>query len=718
MAFLRKFLIITITAVFFGRMAVAQQHQDFYQRPSKRQEKLQAAQQRFDADQREAKAWAQARGLKMRHVDGDRVSELIAIRNGRPVYNVTENKNAAISSGAASVRTTVPFSVDGSGFRIGLWDGGTARATHDEFDNRVHLGDAMDTDSHATHVCGTLAASGDNILAKGMAPSVNIESYDWNNAEDEMISIAAASAGNTNQIHLSNHSYGIVSGWIYGSYSGNTGYHWYGNSISDDESDNFGQYGSLARSWDDIVYDAPYYLPFKSAGNDRTDNPPSNGTTFYYYSGGWQSAAYDSSIHPPGDGDAEGGYDTIGPRGNAKNIITVGSVGDAVSGGNRDPDVASMSSYSGWGPADDGRIKPDIVANGEWLTSTESGSDSSYGSKSGTSMSSPNACGSAALLIDYYDDRFPGKAMRASTLKGLIIHTADDLGRPGPDYSYGWGLMNTLAAAEHIKEYADGNLLRITEAVLHSTTNHSDTYGFYSPGVEAVRVTLCWTDPPGTSSSSLDDRSAKLVNDLDLKITGPGGTYYPYKLSYASPSANATANSENNVDNVEQVYIETPTPGSYTVEVDYDGVLTDGLQHYSLLISGNINDADLDNIPDYWEFAYFSSVTGAVASVDSDGDGLNNWSEYVAGTIPTDAGSVFEVVHYEVMPADAGRIITWSPSVEGRIYNVLWSDNLLFNTFTNNDLSGDLPYPANSYTDTVNHVSDSSFYRIDVRLDQ
>ena len=70
-------------------------------------------------------------------------------------------------------------------------------------------------------------------------------------------------------------------------------------------------------------------------------------------------------------------------------------------------------------------------------------------------MASPNAAGSASLLVELYAKLFDGGAMRASTLKGLIIHTADDLGNPGPDYSYGWGLMNAKAAADHIQRHSD-----------------------------------------------------------------------------------------------------------------------------------------------------------------------------------------------------------------------------------------------------------------------
>jgi hypothetical protein len=687
--------------------ALTQTHETFATRPDKRRERVQAARARAQADRAVARQWARMHGLQMRVVDHGSVSELMAIRNGRPIYYTTLNKNAAISTAANLLHSSSPYNIAGSNVTVGVWDGGHARATHNEFGGRVSLGDMGVMDPHATHVCGTIGASGLNANAGGMAPACDIVSYDWSSDDAEMTSVAASYPGESGTVYLSNHSYGTISGW-YGNY-------WYGEDISQEESEYFGQYNAFARDWDEIVYDAPYYLPFKAAGNDRSDEAPSNGSTFYYYDGGWQSGTYNSAIHPPGDGYIDAGYDTIQPKGNAKNIMTVGAVGDAVSGGSRYLGGATMEYYSSWGPADDGRIKPDIVANGYELTSTGSGSDSSYITSSGTSMAAPNACGSAALLVDYYDDRFPGEAMRASTLKGLIIHTADDLGNPGPDYASGWGLMNTKAAADMIKAYADGSLMCMTEARLHSTTNQSDSFSIYSAGTP-LRVTLCWTDPPGTATDELDSRTPRLVNDLDLKVIGPGGTHYPYKLNYSDPAANATANSENDVDNVEQVYIASPAAGIYTITIDYDGLLSGNAQWYSLLISGISNDSDGDGMPDGWEYNYFSSLTGGVATADSDGDGRDNLSEYISGHDPMSALSYFEVTSLTPPLSGSGApfILSWD-SVSGRVYRVSWTDSMSYSSpFM--DISGDMPYPAGIYTDTVERAGSDHFYKLEVRV--
>lgn len=694
--------------------ASAEKYETFAERPAMRQGKVEKALQKSQRERAEAREWARKKGIKVREDTGWRVRELMAVRNGRPVYYSTKNFNAAISTAADKVRNTAPYSVDGTGVTVGVWDGGSVLTTHTEFTgDRVVSKDAADSHYHATHVGGTIGARGANSAARGMAPNVHIDSYDWDGDGAEMLERAAAAPGEPGKIYLSNHSYGYLTGW---ERDDNGDYVWFGDSWNAVGVESFfGQYVEEAAGVDGLVYDAPYYLPFKAAGNDRSDNP-SAGATVYNGSSG-SAEAYSSALHPKGDGIYKNGYDTLGPVGAAKNIMTVGAVDKAVSGTSRWINNADMASFSSWGPADDGRIKPDIVAQGVFVNSCDNDHDSDYIVMSGTSMATPNACGSAALLVNYYDLLFSGQAMRASTLKGLIIHTADDLGRPGPDYQYGWGLMNTLAAASLIRDYAAGNQMRMTEDSL-SASNRSDRYSIFCPGADSLRITLCWTDPAGAATVSHDDRVGRLVNDLDLKITGPDGVHYPYKLNYASPSDNATSNSENDVDNIEQVYIESPVAGSYDISIDYDGTLRGGLQHYSLLINGIGSDSDLDKIPDFWESRYFSSATGADPFEDPDRDGADNLTEYITGFDPLDPTSVFKVLDYSVPESDgAPFVLTWEPK-EGRIYQIMRSWNLQYAPFSENPVSDELPYPVNSYTDTVSRPGSVQFYRIDVKLDQ
>ncbi|MBG88369.1 MAG: hypothetical protein CMO80_15910, partial [Verrucomicrobiales bacterium] len=414
-------------------------------------------------------------------IDGG-VFELVRLENGHPIYYTTHNVNAAISTGVDLIRNISPYNVNGAGILVGVWDGGSVLSTHQEVTGRVNIGDGSASHWHATHVGGTIGASGVNSDALGMAPSVSISSWDWTSDTSEMTGIAASSPGQVSRIYLSNHSYGSINGWSTGNWSGNQGPHYWGAS-GEREDNKFGRYNSGAASWDSLAFSSQYYLIFKSAGNDRNDAAPAAGATYYFLNGGWQTATYNAATGPFNDGFDNGGFDTISTEGVAKNIMTIGAANDAVAGGLRSVAAGTMSSFSGWGPADDGRIKPDIVANGVGLTSAHDSSNTAYSGSSGTSMSSPNACGSALLLTEYYSDLFSNGAMRASTLKGLIIHTADDVGNAGPDYSYGWGYMNAKTAADHIKRHSDfPTAFFMVESILNSGTP-TETYQLRWNGV-------------------------------------------------------------------------------------------------------------------------------------------------------------------------------------------------------------------------------------------
>jgi uncharacterized delta-60 repeat protein len=565
--------------------------------PKKREELVRQIKAVEDAELQAAHAKARQIGLPIEgDLPGGGRFVLVGFDGDKPRYQQSDNVNAAISTSADLVRQVAPYNVDGTGWIFGLWEaGGIPRASHVEFGttSKVTVRDGSTTmTDHATHVAGTLAAIGINSTLKGMSPGALIDAYSATNDISEMIGAGAAYGGEPGKVYVSNHSYGYRLGW-YGSY-------WYGTFIDDGNSANdvdgfFGRYNSQSASIDGMCANLPYLLSFQSSGNSRNDGPPSAGSSWSDANGTY---TYDPLQHPAGDGVYKLGFDTMDYTKVAKNIMTVGAANDAVSGGTRSLAASTISSFSSTGPTDDGRIKPDIVANGVSLLSSGMSSDTANYSSSGTSMSSPNAAGSAMLLVDYYGDRFPGQFMRASSLKALIIHTADDIGNPGPDYFYGWGLMNTKAAADHIKRQADNaGYNGMTEASL-TTAEPSDTYSFTWNGSDPIRATLCWTDPAGTAVNAHDDRARDLVNDLNLSISGPGGTtHLPFVMPYvgnwtnAMLSANATTG-VNTVDNVEQVLVTTPpAAGLYTVTVNHAGSLTGGAQTYSLIISGQTTDA-------------------------------------------------------------------------------------------------------------------------------
>lgn len=558
--------------------------------PAYRQARAEELTRRADEARGRARQWADQHGLPMRFEVNGRVFLMVDFtEEDGPVYRATHNLNAGISTATDLVRAA-PYSLTGTNVLAGIWDGGNVRATHTEFNGRVVNSNSASLSDHATHVAGTMIARGASSSAIGMATQARLEAYDFDNDLAEMTLRAMGAPGETNQLRISNHSYGYIAGWETGSWSGNSGPHWFG-TWGNRESDSFGQYSADDRDRDKLLYESPYYLPFVSAGNDRNNVAPSSGTTFYYWNNGWRSKAYDPATDPYSDGWWLGGHDTIPFGSVAKNLMLLGAVNDAVTSGSRDISKATMTTFSAWGPTDDGRIKPDVVANGASLTSALAGGDSSYGIMSGTSMSSPNASGSALLILQRHSQLSPGSFMRSSTIKALILHTADDLHTPGPDYRTGWGLMNTKAAVDHLElVHSDTNAPRLVEAFV-STTNTVAQYQAYWDGVSPIKATLVWTDPPGIARTGLNNTNLALRNNLDLRIITPSGTTnFPWILDPANPT-NAATTGNNFRDNVEQVYIASPgSEGRYTVRVSYSGTLSNNLQRFSLVVSGIAND--------------------------------------------------------------------------------------------------------------------------------
>lgn len=464
--------------------------------------------------------------------------------------------------------------------KIAVWDEGLVRPTHVELTGRVTQVDRASTLSdHSTHVSGTMIAAGVNPLAKGMSfGAQQLLCYDFNNDLSEMMT--ASGKG----LLISNHSYAVISGW---NIDDNGNWDWWG--IPGDSTDfKFGQYDSDTQMWDSTAWLAPQYLIVKAAGNNRGETGPNVGDPYY----GFDSQG---NLVPAGPRPAylssNAGYRIIATYGCAKNILTIGAVNPIPGGYNTPADVV-QSDFSSWGPTSDGRIKPDLVADGVNVLSSISTADNAYDIYSGTSMASPASAGSAFLLQEYYSKQHNGAFMRAATLKGILIHTADEAGpSPGPDYQNGWGLINMQKAASMITSNNADQLIK--EQNLISGSNESESFTVTASGKMPFSATICWTDPPATPTpdptvTNQYDTTRKLVNDLDLRITdvSTGTIYYPWILDINHPSAAATRG-DNVRDNVEKVQVDNLTPGrTYTITITHKGSLAKGSQAYSLLVSG------------------------------------------------------------------------------------------------------------------------------------
>lgn len=500
---------------------------------------------------------------------------------GYPLYTSTDNNILA----AATIGTnklwpggSTGLNLSGSSAnvkdKLAVWDGGKVRATHVELAGRVVQRDGSPAISdHATHVSGTLIGAGINPLAKGMSfGQQELVAYDYDGHLSEMLNEAP-------NLLVSNHSYGAIAGWRFNE-AANRWEFW--GQASTNEDYKFGYYSAEAQVWDSIAYNAPYYLIVKSSGNNRNENGPAVGATYWRYDA--TGNMINAGPRPAGISSNDG-YDIVSTYGTSKNILTIGAVNPISSGYNRPEDVV-ISAFSSWGPTDDGRIKPDVVADGVNLLSSVGTSDNAYDIYSGTSMATPNASGSLLLLQEYYNQLHPGTFMRSATLKGLVIHTADESGpAAGPDYQYGWGLINMQKAAAVITANNTNQLIQ--ENVLNNSATF--TLPVIASGNGTISATLSWTDPKAQvepSATALDNPAKKLVNDLDIVIKKGATTYRPWILDPANPAANATTG-DNVLDNVERVELPNVIPGdTYTIQITHKGTLERGSQAYSLIASG------------------------------------------------------------------------------------------------------------------------------------
>ena len=509
--------------------------------------------------------------------------------------------------------------------RLGIWDSGRVFADHPELINRVIQQDnptnverQNEDVYHASHVSGTMIASGINVLAKGMAPGANLKAWDFGNDISEM-TLAAP------DLLVSNHSYGSVAGWRFNSArTTTTKWEWWGDTtLSASQDFKFGLYDVSASSWDRIASASPYYLIVKSAGNNHGGGGPPAGEGYHLVQHG--------AVLSTAPRDRQFEYDQIPTYGTAKNILSVGAISSISNGYSRPTDVR-MASFSSWGPTDDGRIKPDIVGVGVNVISTASSSSLAYGALSGTSMSSPNVSGSALLLQEYFAQLNPGKLMRAATLKGLIIHTANEAGTSvGPDYQSGWGLMNVERAARVIQNADKSNLL--DERTL--TQGQSYSVAVVASGRGPLMATICWNDPesaPTTGTTRFNNRAPKLVNDLDARLNDGSTALLPWTLDPENP-AQAAKPGDNIRDNVEQVYVANPVPGrTYTLTISHKGTLTGGAgQAYALLVSGAGGTA-------YCASAASSSADTKIARVQfanvnqAGADGCTTYSDFMSAS--------------------------------------------------------------------------------------
>ncbi|WP_124980569.1 S8 family serine peptidase [Nonlabens xiamenensis] len=512
---------------------------------------------------------------------------------GRPVYFTDDNVNAARTTRTNFINSGggLGLQLDGQGMTVGVWEVGSPRLTHQEFDgpggtDRVTQQDTFNYSSyHANHVMGTIAAAGIDPSAKGMAPYAHIDAYTSSN------DIAEAAQAAANGLLISNHSYGR-------------------NTIDFVvPAELFGQYNTRAFEWDEVLYNAPYYLSVKSAQNDGNR---------------------DDINSMPLNGNSE--YDKLLNEAVSKNNLVVAAFADiSVDSLGNPTSLIRRATFSSEGPTDDLRIKPDIGGNGLSVYSALDFSDSAYGLKSGTSMAAPNVAGSLILLQQHYQN-LNNSFMRAATLKGLALHTADDVAGPGPDATTGWGLLNSKKAAETIT--ASGSTAVINEIELYNGQSYTITVA--SNDIDKLIASISWTDVPGPTQNDVNSSTPVLVNDLDIRVSQNGTEYLPWKLT----SITSNDRGDNTVDNYERVDVDNAS-GIYTITINHKGSIQNNIQNFSLIITGIQSVISVDDIPQVTrtEFPYYERFEQESVLPWSVG-GIGNVVEWKHSEEVTNAGVV------------------------------------------------------------------------------
>lgn len=508
------------------------------------------------------------------------------------------------------------YGLTGRGQIIGIADTGLDTginnvSMHDDLEGRIInifdlVGDGPeDLSGHGTHVAGSVLGNGNssNGKYKGMAPEAElvfqaIQEYDYPSLviSENLTPIFQQAYAEGARIH--SNSWG---------------------------SDSDGQYTIESYYVDKFMWENPDMLILFAAGNDGKDlnsdgiidinsiGSPATSKNCLSVGASENNRGPNFSISP---------YNTYGAAWSTYYPV------DPLKNDYMANNIEGIAAFSSRGPTDDGRLKPDIVAPGTFIISARSSMtsnkgwgefDENYLYMGGTSMATPVTAGAVALVRQNYVDNL-NITPSAALIKATIINGAHDM-TPGqygtnitqeiqeiPDYSQGWGRLDVKESlyptGKRKIHFCDG---------LKLNTDESFEMDYYiNNSSESLKVSLVWTDYPGEPYSAYT-----LVNDLDLYVIGPTGKIFK---------------EIDGINNVEQIEIQKPEQGIYTVIVNGFNV-PQGPQPFSLVLSGITSELpELNYIefsPEYPTINIGTNTTFFAHAVDQYGSEINmnlKWS--------------------------------------------------------------------------------------------
>ncbi|MBX3473351.1 MAG: S8 family serine peptidase [Planctomycetes bacterium] len=445
-------------------------------------------------------------------------SQWVENLSAAPWHVTTNQVSAAMSKADGATVGVSPYNLDGSDQIVGVWDSGPARDTHEQFQNapatslinngtkRILRVDTTSNTNHGTHVTGTIIGDGTgNAAAKGFAPKAYVLSHDWNNIDQER----RAAKHSWNHV-ADNHSYADFNG----------------------TSDDWGNYTAGTQQVDFTNRDF-LLCQVQSAGNYASTQPGGTGTKPF-----------------------SGGTCTVPSYNAHRNGFVIAAAQDNM----------DITGFSSRGPAIDGRLVPQFCANGEGLTSAIASGNTAYDSYSGTSMSGPSFCGGVALLSQLWRREHSDRILAPDEARSIVALTCMDRGNTGPDYIYGFGIIDVQAAADLIlaDKQSGGN------RIVRGQVRHGDVVEYtiaVSSSTNPLRLCMSWLDIYANINAA-----TTLVNDLDVELESPTGTIrYPYAglLACVAGAQNHTftTTGPNRRDNIELVHVDSPATGNWKVRV-------------------------------------------------------------------------------------------------------------------------------------------------------